>query len=300
MAILEPATREAPLAHYWHNPEAKYAKLFSANLMPAPSLLRLLKIVGFNDKGALSWEQINEWTQKNLLRNNERWDEQTNQFEALKEEIIPLFEELGFLKGALPSFALYQGAIVHGASLPTIRSRFHYLVEMWKAGVRFDTLYFLSGERPLNFSFEGEEMLLSDAQSPLKIRKGWQIPKIMPKTECEMAKIVWDQTEIPDDMRQSVSVFFIDAKMKREALPGMPSRPNTEDTVYEWLKTIPLEGRYLAVSNAPYILRQDAVMQKTAPLQYLIETIGYGWNGGTKMAIILDELARMIYQISLP
>jgi hypothetical protein len=72
-------------------------------------------------------------------------------------------------------------------------------------------------------------------------------------------------------------------------------RPTTEDTVHLWLKTTPPPGHYLAISNAPFIPRQDYIVQTLSPKEYSIDTIGPGAKDGEKMIIFLDEIARLLF-----
>jgi hypothetical protein len=272
--------------------------LFDEYDQPRVKLLQLLALVGMeplnqSEKAIL---QINTWAQKNLLRQGERWEEQTNKFEALKPKIKPLLCELGFIEASTPHFMEYQGAIVHGALLSTVRLRLHYLVLQWKQGVRFPHLYFLSGQRPLEAQHESPDRLMQDADSPLKIRKDWSLSTQLPKTECEMIQFVWDQSEIPEQMRKEVQVYYINAPMKKDLKSDKLLRPTTDDTVEYWLNAKPLYGRYLAVTNAPYINRQDIVVRALAPKDYGFDTIGSGASEQERVAIFLDELARFIFQ----
>lgn len=273
--------------------------LFDENHQPRVKLLKLLELAGMDplnqsEKAVL---QINGWAQKNLLRQGERWEEQTGKFEALKPKIKPLLSELGFIEASSPHFDKYQGALVHGATLSKVRLRLHYLVEQWKQGVRFPHVYFLSGARPLDPQQESADLLMQDKDSPLIIRRGWTMPEQLPKTECEMMQFVWDQSEIPETMRREVQTHFINAPMKKDPKSEKLLRPNTDDTVVYWLKENPSPGRYLAVTNAPYTNRQDLVVRALAPKNYGLETIGPGVNEQETVAILLDELARCIFQI---
>lgn len=272
----------------------KPAPLFDKNHRPNSTLLQLLELVGMENPNEKSIGEINDWAQKNLLRQNERWDEQSDRFEKLKPIIKPLLKELGFVEAVLPNDQEYQGAIVHGSLLAGVRLRLHYLVEQWNQGIRFSTLYFLSGERPLEAERENEQTLTNDHGSPLKIKDGWILTKI-PNTECEMIQLVWEQSEIPQKMHE-IPVHFINAPMKIDQTTGKWMRPNTNDTVKVWLKTLPTEGSYLAVTNAPYIIRQDLVIQATAPSTYSFDTIGSSADENEKMLVFLDEVARCIYQ----
>ncbi|VHO03442.1 hypothetical protein [Candidatus Rhabdochlamydia sp. T3358] len=271
--------------------------LFDENYQPRVKLIQLLELVGMeplngSEKAII---QINNWAQKNLLRQGERWQEQTNRFEELKPQIKPLLRELGFVDALFPHFKEYEGVIVHGALLPRARLRLYYLIEQWQQGVRFSHIYFLSGERPLEVNRENESTFMDDSKSPLKIRKDWAAPLEFPKTEREMIQLVWEQSEIPEDMRK-VEVHFINALMKKDAKGESSIRPTTDDTVKAWLETKPPHGRYLAITNAPYINRQDLTVRIIAPFKYSFDTVGSGAGQQEKMAIILDELARFIFQ----
>lgn len=272
--------------------------LFDEHNQPRAKLLQLLNLAGMEplNKSESAIVQINNWAQKNLLRQNERWGAQTNRFEELKPKIQPLLGELGFIDAALPHFKEYQGVLLHGALLPRVRLRLHYLVEQWKNGVRFSHFYFLSGERPLDFEHENVFAFLNDRDSLLKIRKGWSLPKVLPNTECEMIQLIWEQSEIPADMRNSVTVCFINAPMKKDAKSGTILRPTTDDTMETWLKAGPPHGCYLAITNAPYTYRQDLVVRTMAPKEYTFETIGSAARTQEKVSILLNEVARCIFQ----
>ncbi|MES2199723.1 MAG: hypothetical protein V4489_06110 [Chlamydiota bacterium] len=276
-----------------------YSRLiFDEHFQPRVKLLQLLDIVGMPplNPSESAILQINAWAQKNLLRQGERWQEQMIQFEKLKSQIKPLLLDLGFIDATSSQFRDYQGAILHGAILPRVRIRLNYLVEQWKSGVRFSKLYFLSGARPLVMQHENKDCLMQDHTSPLKIKKDWKAPKEFPKTESEMIQLVWEQSDIPDDMCRNLEVHFINAPMKKDPKSENLLRPTTDDTIETWLKTAPLQGRYLAITNAPYTNRQDAVIRTIAPCEYGFDTIGPAADEYEQMAIYLDELARLIFQ----
>ena len=280
------------------NPLERSRLIFNENYQPKEKLLELLEVVGMpsleNSENTIL--QINTWAQKNLLRQGERWEDQTLQFEALKTKIHPLLKELGFIGAVAPHLIKYQGAIIHGALLPRVRIRLNYLIEQWNQGVRFSTLYFLSGARPLEPEHENKETLAQDDGSSLKIKKDWKLPKELPTTETEMIQLVWAQSDIPEDMRNLVEVHFINAPMKKNPKNTNLIRPTTDDTIKTWLETFPIHGNYLAITNAPYTNRQDTVIRTIAPVEYEFETIGPAASEQEKMAIVLDELARLIFQ----
>lgn len=284
--------------------EAKLLGFGSSHLLvdeqglPRVQLVRLLDILGMPQpsEGERSLLKINEWAQKNLLRQGERWEEQTARFEELRPTIQPLLADLGFVNELPPHFQEYEGALIHGALLARERLRLYYLVEQWNRGARFHSLYFLSGERPLEPKYENPETFVNCENSPLKIRQDWTPPLKWPRTESEMTRLVWEQSEIPAEMRESVEVHFISAPMKEDAKNGKMVRPTTDDTVVYWLKDSPRKGNYLAVTNAPYINRQDLVVRAIAPVgEYGFDTVGSAAGKNEQMAIFLDELARYLF-----
>lgn len=274
-----------------------YSELFfNKDGKPKAKLCQLLELIGMKHPWKKSIEEINTWAQANLLRKGERWHQQTDQFEPLRKEALPLLTDLGFVKGQSAHLHQYTGAIVHGGLISGVRLRLYNLIEQWNQGIRFAHLYFLSGERPLESVYE-KDKLTEDSESCLKIRKGWKLVNL-PKTECEMIQMVWDQSEVPEAMKQQVRVHFINVPMKREGT--LYSRPTTGDTVEAWLQTAPPIGNYLVVSNIPYIVRQDVVIRTIAPVAYGFDTIGPAASFASQevqMAIFCDELARLIFTL---
>lgn len=243
---------------------------------PLEQLVSVLKITGMEDLNDQEpiLDQINTWAQKNLLRREERWDIQTNQFEKLASELKPLLAELGFMEMVSARRKNYQGAIVHGASIHTARMRILHLDSEWRRGVRFPCIYFLTGDRPL---------------------ADWEKSFTSGKTEKEMMYQLWNELDISPDMKEQVSVHFIASPMKLNPDNNKLLRPTTIDNVKDWIKTSPAPGNYLAVSNAPYILRQDFIIKVLTSEKYNFETIGPSAQNDEKIFIFLDELARLIH-----
>jgi hypothetical protein len=273
--------------------------LFNEKLEPQEPFTKLLEILGLNQAVKANIFTINTWAQKKLLRQGQRWDLQSQQFENLRFKIIPLLEQLGFIHAVDAHFKNYQGALVIGALLPAVRIRLAYLVKLWQQGARFDHLYFLTGKRPVEPHYENLQAYNNDESSPLKIDKNWAKPSSLPQTEYEMIQLVWQQAEIPETMRRTVKVHFIDAPMVIDEFSGMPLYLNIEETIKTWLQTDPLKGLYLVATNAPHILRHDLLLRSIAPSHYKFDTVGAKAHQ-KELAILLDELARMIFQIHHP
>lgn len=200
--------------------DLKTALFFDENDQPTTQLRQLLELVGMEPlcQSETVIVQINHWAQKNLLRQGERWQEQTDRFEKLKPQIKPLLTALGFVNSTSPHFNQYQGAIVHGSLLSTVRLRLQYLIEQWKQGIRFHYLYFFSSDRPLEPQKESKHAFTSGSL-------------VFPKTEIEMVQWLWENSEVPKDMRKTVKVHFIQALMKKDPNSDRFIRPTTDDTV---------------------------------------------------------------------
>jgi hypothetical protein len=254
-------------------------RLIDADGKPRVKLIQVLKLAGLPD-GDKTLLQIHTWAQKTLLRKGEIWDQQTVQFETLKARVKPLLQELGFLDAPSAHFLNYDGALIHGATLPAVRLRFDYLVKEWQRGVRFDALVFLGGERALLAT--ERDTLQKEGHSNL------------PKTEIEMMRLVWESAQIPEEMRSHFregknNLYFVSAPMNATA------RPTTEDTIRFWLQQAPKDGRYLCVSNAPYTIRQDISIRRLGK-GHQFDTIGP--NGKElQVALYLDEVARCLDQL---
>jgi hypothetical protein len=279
---------------------APFRLFFDREGKPSERLLTLLGVLGMETLNPQKSEsaQINAWAQKNLLRKGERWQCQSTQFENLRTTLLPLLTDLGFVNAVSPHFTHYQGAIVHGSLLQSARLRLHCLIEQWQRGVRFTHLYFLTGERPLEEQYENRQTLTQDGDSPLKIKKGWREPDALAETEVEIMQLIWEQSDIPEEMLRQVEVHFISAPRRKDPTSGKMVRPTTDDTVEMWLKASPPPGLYLTVSNAPYTNRQDLVTRTIAPSLYTFDTIGARAAPQEKMAVFLDEFARLIFQMT--
>lgn len=186
----------------------------------------------------------------------ERWHFE-KRYESLKGELWPIFEELKMVHTIPPKLKHYETAVVLGALYSTVESRVAYLIE---SGVSYDALVFLTGQRPL---LESELELLPNCV-----------------TETDMVRWVYEHSSLP----KNLPVTFIDAPKNGK------ERPNTYDTVIEWLKTEPNPESCLVISNQPYVQYQNAVLSRFLP--FGIETVGRCANNAPSVALMLDTFAR--------
>lgn len=197
----------------------------------------------------------------------ERW-EYDRRYEEMRPVLWPLFERAGLINEAFPSESYYDYLLIHGALLSRIEKRWCYACELWKKGIRFGEIVFLSGERAI---LESERKRATGAS-----------------TEFDLMKWVYAQTALPEDMER-IPTSFINA----QAAPGM-TRPTTRDTILAWLAEKPAAGKCLAISNQPYVHYQDAVVLSFLPSSFSLETVGPGVDDPPKISIFLDTLGKIL------
>lgn len=266
---------------------------------PAPAAFELLDILQLPHNKTLSG--VVENTQKKFFQKKEdgqrkeRW-ELEEVMPEFKNQIMPKLDQLGMLQEFSPSKKNYSGALVLGGFITRARSRISSLKELWEKGVRVNEVIFLGGERPLAESGkETTKELFDRTNTELPIRKDWQEPLGAPTTELGMMKLVWDQADLPEDLKNLKSTW-INAPMKLNPKGGNLLRPTTEDVLKTWLKTNPSKGTFLAISNNPHIGYQQSVLETYLPNEIQVETVGQKAPQNLSMAFYLGEFSRWLYQ----
>ncbi|HSW74224.1 MAG TPA: hypothetical protein VLG71_03635, partial [Candidatus Limnocylindria bacterium] len=175
-----------------------------------------------------------------------------------------------------------------------VRTRLAYLIKLWNQGIRFDTLVFHGSQRPRDPQVEPERILLNNNVPDLPINAAWQFSGSLPATEYDMIRMVIEQTEFPAAM-VAIPKIVIDCPMLPTA-NGSLVRPTTGDVVTAWLATKPQPGSCLCISNQPYVGYQDAVVATLVPSTFTTETVGPVLEQPEKIAVVLDSVARWLYQ----
>ena len=65
---------------------------------------------------------------------------------------------------------------------------------------------------------------------------------------------------------------------KHRRINGEMKRPNTKNTICQWLATGPQPGSCLVISTQPFIGYQEAIFKYILPSEFEIEAIGPGTN----------------------
>lgn len=274
------------------------------------SLLKLTEL--YDERDSLA--QVVEKTQSIWISviqgrgNKERTDLTDSPERALLASKVELCaQEMGLLQKKPPLLQHYTYGVCHGTFLDGVRSRLSLLIQAWEEGIRFDTLVFLTGERYLR-NKEGETeslfILCNPSEEATPLKKNWHFQEGTPyATEYDMVKIVWDQVEIPENMKKALEgkIVFINAPK------GTHERPSTKDTFAEWLKSTPQPGTILAFSD-PLVWAQQQIVGETAirKKNLALDTTSKALSpdqrkryGKAMTSLVLDTVAKCLFEISI-
>jgi len=222
-------------------------------------------------------KNIIEETQKHWLRKpgQERWEvSEINPDQRFF--VLNWAQEQGIFDDWQPFYRVYDKALILGAATSRMQIRLDYLKQLWIQGIRFDEIIWLTGDRPLDKRVDG---FIGRCN-----------------TESEAARLIWEETDLPEDMRD-LAVIFVGVPMKGEGV--FPKRPNTEDTIVAWLKIAPEPCKALFVSDQPLCGYQFSVVKANLPKEFLFDLVGKGADPSSYPAAAantLDSIARWIYQ----
>lgn len=278
-----------------NKPESSESVVIDAKGRVSQPLLDLLKLLKVSHDGTIN--DIVAKTQKLWIRpaGSELWHVKDIYHEQALE-IIPIFKKIGCVDAVYPTKREYHYLLFLGASLPSLRKRLASIIQWWKDGIRFKEIVFLTGQRILDPELESESALLNSENAILANRPGWQAPENLPIMEVDMMKMVYDQVDLPQAMRDQAAIIIIDSPQR--TLPnGKKGRPITDDTIVSWLATNPTPGSCLAVSNQPHLWRQHAVLKHLLPKSFIVESAGSGIAlEKINCTSFLDTIARWLYQ----
>jgi len=252
-------------------------RIFNDDGTPSAPLSSLLNTFNISAQTPL---EINASAQEKWLRtpDKERWEAE-DPYASRKEELMPLFKQMGLIDEIYPAHNVYDYVLIMGALFTRAKSRMEYAVSLWNKGIRFKNIVILGSERTLNPEQEPSQ-LFGDINPP--------------QTEYEMMCWVYEHIAIPTAMKNQPTIF-INAPNKIDA-HGKIQRATTADTIAEWLKGNPLPGRCLVISNQPHVHYQERATALLVPHEFIVEGTGAAMTEQTRVTDILDALARWIYQ----
>jgi hypothetical protein len=240
----------------------------------------------------------------------ERWEEDPTKLgmpSAQAAEIINI--SLKSLQLGAKSYpqASAKAILFLGAALLRVRMRLAFLNDLYETKKLSPLLpvYILTGERQLDEKIgETAEMLVKADNGIIPFRKDWQPSPTTVADEGEMIKLVFAQSRhsaLPKD-----TIFYVYSPK------GTGRRATTESTVQQWLAEFhPAGGRYVAISNQPYVFYQECVIRRvllqSGRPDIHVEVVGPGMDiePENKDAIadqardFLNNISRILYELLL-
>ncbi|USO02492.1 MAG: hypothetical protein H6850_00635 [Alphaproteobacteria bacterium] len=240
--------------------------LFSVVLQPDQTPKKPLQELLERDGYKKDKDSLKSYTQEKWIRppGTERAHLQEKTIHSINRDfILAKLNALNMLDRVMPSKTQYTYIIFHGAYATTMENRISFFKNTLP-NIQYKQVVFLTGAR-----------LLDPVKEPSFIALGFQ-------TEYHVARYLMKKHKFHN-------VCVINAKGKNGA------RPNTADTVQAWLETSPQPGTILAISNNPYIQRQDLILKTLLGNKFQVETVGEAALSDIKISVLLDELARLIF-----
>ncbi|NNM43397.1 MAG: hypothetical protein HKM07_03560 [Chlamydiae bacterium] len=241
-------------------------------------LQELLSVTQLEWNGTL--DSLVSTTQKKWLRlpKQERWHLTETRVLDDVEKIYALMEKMGFFREISTKELYFDHAVVLGGAFFRVQNRMNFLADLWKRGMRFRELIFLTGERPLDPEIE--------PQTNFTHSQG------IPQNEAEMMLYVHRYLDAPREMKELplrvISVPF-------DKING--KRPTRADTIRAWLEGSPNLGKCLFVSNQPYCMYDTLVIRNNFPKSLSFEMVGSAADHlDVNTNVLLDNLARCLYE----
>jgi len=243
----------------------------------------------------------NDWAQTHFLRpqGKDHFDIADHPKDPRHKKLMAYFEKFGLTSAIAPKKERYQAIVIFGGGPANSRERMNYVQKMWEAGVRADHIFCICGHRELS---EKETLahVLNEVKPYIPNRSGWQAPSKVIMYEDHMAKVVWDQIIVDDQLRSKLIVLTTQAKY--DPVTGkFIRRANTEDTLIDFFKSYPQLKDVLFVSSAPYgpyqhetVLKVLKDMKNTTTT---VETVSDDLHIDMTTLAFLDTLARRLYTI---
>lgn len=288
----------------------------------------------------ISEKDINEALQKNIFqkirgtKERQQIDPSNNFSNEIKLQLVNDFENIGFVAEVLPKAGKkYESTIIFGATQAGMESRFNDFLEYFlpKLNEKPKEIFILAGDREgwLDSEIFAKKILLDRINSALE-NKG-ESKKIMENLQQEIDEVYANpafhslaekrsgaveyfqknygikfptETDIAKEIVESKKtdsdgfvITFINAEKKPDG-----SRPNTEDTLREFLKNTQSRENFnskaiLAISGQPSLSGQAMAINSAHPdlIGYGIDVVGKeGSRKVDRLNILACELAGVI------
>lgn len=236
-----------------------------------------------------SWQGVaqgfSRWARK---PGQERWELADIDLPPDREALVyDDLRQLSFSQVIEPVRKTYTYGVILGATSPGMLERLNYLATLWRNGIRFDRLLFLTGQRPIDPLVDHFQSLMKGLQQKADIVHF--VDDSAPMHETEAAQLLYLYADLPQSMRK-LPVNFIDTARTWQRQHWI--RPNTRDTVKAWLLTKPEAGSVLMVSTQPYAAYQHAVVRsELSEERFYLETVAPVSPKEQVLAVMLDAVA---------
>ena len=258
-------------------PESPFAPLLLKENKATELLAQLLEATKTTCDKTLP--SIVEATQEAWLRkpHQERW-QMGDPNGMYKDDVLPLLDKLGITASIDPEAKEYDYAIILGATVTTIEDRLAQLKKYLDKDIRIKKLILLTGQRDLT---DDEKKYMANQGAPNV------------KTETDAMKFIAKAEPF-----KHIECTLVDTP-KQQTSNGSLRRPNTADTVANWIAQSPAPGSILAISSQPFVAYQDTSLRTYLPRNFSLETVGDIDPRERTTSLFLDTIARWLYQENL-
>ena len=220
----------------------------------------------------------------------ERWDITKGVItKDIKEKCLKILNDMGLSSEIKPAKNKFDYILILGATAPRMKRRLNQVIRLWDKVITAKNIVFLTGQRPLTPKVDQIFQLMEKAAGP----NPSELSK--PENETEAAKMVWHSSlTLPEEM-EDLGCMFVDTPRIWSKKDKQWQRPNTRDTLKQWMKTNPSSGTVLIISDQPHAYYQEIVVNQELPKSFITSLAAESADADTDFFIYLDALALWLY-----
>ena len=227
---------------------------------------------------------MQQWGRKS---GQERWELKDVNLPLEKHrQVMTLLDQLQLLQAWRPKHNHYHYGILPGATLPSMKSRLDWMAQLWREGVRFQSLVVLTGQRILTPAIDHFSEIMAAIAPNADV--DFNDPTVYPMHETEAARLLLHYYPYPEGM-EKVPVTFVDSPRQWRGYGW--ERSHTGDTVDEWMKHNPKPGKTLVISNQPSAHYQEAVFLRVLPANFEMELSAPALAPDIPLSVLLDAVS---------